>query len=141
MASMPMKRLAPALLACLVLAVSGCGSDDDSGGGSSSSGSSSGSSGSSSSSSGGGGAASSAVKDTIKNFAFDPDPVTVKAGGTITWTNEDSAAHNVMFDDKSVKSIENLNQGETGDVTFDKAGTYKYVCSYHSGMDGTVEVQ
>jgi plastocyanin len=119
------------LLACLALVAAGCGSDDGGGGGSSSS----------SSSSGGGGAASSSVKDTIKNFAFDPDPAKVKAGGTITWTNEDSAAHNVVFDDKSVKSIKNLDQGQSGKVTFDKAGTYSYVCTYHSGMKGSVTVE
>jgi plastocyanin len=134
------KHLALALSACLMLVVGGCGSSDDGGGGSSSSSSGSSSS-SSSSSSGGGGAASSSAKDTIKNFAFDPDPVTVKAGGTITWTNEDSAAHNVVFDDKSVKSIKNLDQGQSGKVTFDKAGTYSYVCTYHSGMKGSVTVE
>ena len=133
-----MKRTVLALSACGILAVAGCGSsDDDSGGSSSGSGSGS----SSSSGGGGGGAASSSVKDTIKNFAFEPDPVKVKAGGTITWTNEDSAAHNVIFDDKSVDSIDNLNQGQSGKVTFDKAGSYPYVCSYHSGMEGTVEVE
>jgi plastocyanin len=128
-------RAALALLASLLLALAGCGSSDDKGGGGSSSSSSS------SSSSGGGGAASASAEDTIKNFAFDPDPVTVKAGGTVTWTNQDSAAHNVVFDDKSVKSIQNLNNGQSGKVTFDKAGTYKYVCTYHSGMNGTVTVQ
>jgi plastocyanin len=128
------KRAALTLSACLLLSVAGCGSDDD--GGSSSSSSSK-----STPESGDGGAASSSVTDTIKNFAFDPDPVTVKAGGTVKWTNEDSAAHNVIFDDKSVKSIDNLDQGESGEVTFDKAGTFDYVCSYHSGMKGSVTVQ
>ena len=129
-----MTRAALTLFACILLAAGGCGSDDDSGGGGSPSAPSS-------SSGGGGGAASSSATATIKNFAFDPDPVRVKAGGTITWTNEDSAAHNVIFDDKSVKGIANLDQGESGKVTFDKAGSYPYVCSYHSGMDGTVEVE
>jgi plastocyanin len=129
------KHAALALFACLLLAVGGCGSDDETGGGGG------GSEPAASSPSADDAAASKSVKNTIKSFAYDPDPATVKAGGTITWTNEDSAAHNVIFDDKSVESIDNLDQGESGKVTFDKAGTYPYVCSYHSGMEGTVEVQ
>jgi plastocyanin len=130
------KHAALALFACLLLAVAGCGSDDEPEGGG---GSTAPEPATTSPSAADGGSAS--VKNTIKSFAYDPDPATVKAGGTITWTNEDSAAHNVIFEDKSVESIDNLDQGESGKVTFDKAGTYPYVCSYHSGMEGTVEVQ
>ena len=131
---MPTTRLIPVLLACLLLALAGCGSDDDGG-------SSSGSGETTAVPEESGGGASESVTNTIKNFAYDPDPAVVKAGGTIKWTNEDSAAHNVIFDDKSVKSIDNLDQGQSGEVTFEQPGTYPYVCSYHSGMEGTVEVQ
>lgn len=129
-----MKRALLVSVAFLVLA--GCGSSSSSGGGGSSSSSSS------SSSSGGSSSAPATANatDAIQNFAFQPDPVKVKVGGTVTWTNKDSTAHNVVFDDKSVKGIANLNQGQSGKVTFTKAGTFSYVCSYHSGMKGTVVV-
>ena len=119
-------------VACLALA--GCGS-------SSGSGDSSSSSSSSSSQPSASAPAKAKADDTIQNFSFAPDPVKVKAGGSVTWTNKDSAAHNVVFDDKSVKGIDNLNQGQSGQVSFPKAGTYSYVCTYHSGMKGSVTVQ
>jgi plastocyanin len=85
--------------------------------------------------------AGDAVKATIKDFTFAPKSVTVKAGGSVTWTNKDAANHNVSFDDKSVKGIGNLREGQDGKVTFAKAGSYAYVCTYHPGMEGTVVVK
>src|SRR6476620_3555620 len=43
--------------------------------------------------------AQSSAKVDISDFAYDPDPVTVKAGGTITWTNSDPAEHTATADD------------------------------------------
>ena len=88
-----------------------------------------------------GGAAAETAKATIKDFTFGPETVTVKAGGSVTWTNKDSANHNVAFDDKSVKGIGNLREGQNGKVSFAKAGTYAYVCTYHPGMEGKVIVK
>jgi plastocyanin len=131
-------KLAPILLCTALLAVAGCGGSDES---DSSSESTSTPAPATGSGGGGGGAATKSVTATIKDFNFEPKAATVAAGGTITWTNEDSANHNVVFDDKSVKGISNLRQDQSGEVTFDKAGSYDYVCSYHPGMEGTVEVQ
>jgi plastocyanin len=128
-------KLAPILLSALLLALAGCGGSDESDSGSSSS------STPAPATDSGGGSAAKAAKATIKDFTFDPETATVKAGGTITWTNEDSANHNVVFDDKSVKGIDNLRQNQSGEVTFDKAGSFSYVCSYHPGMKGTVTVE
>jgi plastocyanin len=76
----------------------------------------------------------------LKNFAFDPASITVKAGDTVTWTNQDSATHTVAADNGEFKSGD-LGNGATFSFTFAKAGTYPYHCSIHPNMKGTVVVQ
>jgi amicyanin len=75
----------------------------------------------------------------IKNFAFSPAAVTVKAGSTLVWTNDDSIQHDVTFDGGGIKSA-TLNHNDTFSHTFPTAGTYHYICSIHPFMHGTVIV-
>jgi len=82
----------------------------------------------------------SKVDITISGFKFDPDTVTVTIGTTVTWTNQDTTAHTVVADDGSWKS-DSLAKGATFSFTFDKAGTYTYICSIHPTMKGTVIVK
>ena len=77
---------------------------------------------------------------TIQNFAFSPATITVKAGQSITWTNEDSAGHSATADDNSWDTGV-LPQGQSKAITFAKAGTYTYHCSVHPNMKATVIVQ
>ncbi|MEA2125165.1 MAG: hypothetical protein QOI80_1947 [Solirubrobacteraceae bacterium] len=121
------------LLACAALAGCGSSSDDEKPAG--------GKAEPAASTPAGGGSAEKSATATIKDFTFTPDTVTVAAGGTVSWTNKDSANHNVVFDDKSVKGISNLRQDQSGKVTFAKAGSFSYVCGYHPGMKGTVTVE
>ena len=88
-------------------------------------------------SAGGGG---STVQVAMKNLKFDPATVTVKVGDTVTWTNEDSAQHDVIADNGEFKS-DLFGKGETFSFTFTKAGTYPYSCTVHAGMTGSVTVQ
>jgi plastocyanin len=118
------------------IAVTGCGSDD-----SSSTDKEKPASSTPADTGGGGGSAGKAATANIQDFTFTPETVTVAAGGTVTFTNKDSANHNVVFDDKSIKGISNLRQDQSGKVTFAKAGDFSYVCSYHPGMKGTVTVE
>ena len=90
---------------------------------------------------GDGAAAGGAESVAIVDFEFDPKDLTVEAGTEVEWTNEDSADHNVIFDGDTPADVDNLEQGQSGSVTFDEAGTFDYVCSYHPGMEGSVEVQ
>ena len=76
----------------------------------------------------------------IENFAFAAPSVTVKAGSTVTWTNDDATAHTVTANDGSFDSG-SLGKDGTYSFTFTKAGTYAYHCSFHSMMTGTVVVQ
>jgi plastocyanin len=75
----------------------------------------------------------------IANFAFDPTNAGVKVGASLTWTNTDSIAHTVTFDDGS-DSSGNISNSATFKRTFDKAGTFTYHCSIHPTMRGIVTV-
>jgi plastocyanin len=81
-------------------------------------------------------------KVTIQNFAFSPASITVKAGTTVTWTNNDSAAHTVTENDgkSGGPASGDVNPGSTYSFTFKTAGTYQYHCAIHPSMTGTVVV-
>lgn len=123
-----MRPLLPIAAAIAALAVAGCGSGTDSTPEPASTSTPAASS---------GGAAANAV--SIKGFAFNPADATVKVGQKITWTNEDSAEHNVVADDGTFKSPD-LGQGDSFEYTAKKAGTFSYVCTYHPQMKATLTV-
>lgn len=75
----------------------------------------------------------------IKDFAFGPVTLTVPVGATVTWTNEDEEPHTVFSTDNTFKSHA-LDTDEKFSFTFKKAGTYKYFCSVHPKMVGTIVV-
>ena len=74
----------------------------------------------------------------IENHAFNPGVLTIKAGDSVTWTNKDSVAHSVVFDDFESSS---LKKGDSFTHVFDTAGSFKYNCGPHPDMTGTIEVQ
>ena len=82
----------------------------------------------------------SEVSVEIKDFAFNPATLTIAAGTTVTWTNNDTTAHTVTAADGSFDSG-NLAPGDSFSFTFEDAGTFDYVCSYHPNMQGSVEVE
>ena len=68
---------------------------------------------------------------------FEPRTIQVSAGRRVLWRWTDSVVHNVVSDDfASSKALD----GGAYAVTFDRAGTYPYRCTLHTGMDGTVVV-
>jgi len=75
---------------------------------------------------------------SIENFAFSPDTLTVKAGTTVVWTNNDSTAHNIKIADFTSPKIA---AGETFEYKFDSPGTFDYSCGIHPSMTGTIIVQ
>jgi plastocyanin len=83
--------------------------------------------------------AGGAAAVNIKDFAFNPQTIQAKVGETITWTNQDSTAHTVTLDDKSVDSG-NIEANATYSHAFTQAGTFTYHCSIHQQMKGTVTV-
>lgn len=79
-------------------------------------------------------------KVAIENFAYTPATITVKKGTTVTWTNQDETKHDVNADGGTFKS-ELLAKGESFSFTFDEVGTFKYHCTPHPNMLGTVIVE
>ncbi len=80
---------------------------------------------------------------TIQNYTFNPTPLRIKKGTTVTWTNKDIAKHNVVVDDGQPAGGPNgplFGKGQTFSFTFNNAGTYSYHCSPHPYMKGAVEV-
>ena len=76
---------------------------------------------------------------TMAGRAFSPASVSVRAGGTITFSNNDDRAHTVTARDGSFESGL-LNAGGRWTRTFRTAGTFQYFCSIHTDMTGTVTV-
>jgi len=76
----------------------------------------------------------------IVNFLYDPDPVQVHVGDTVTFTNKDAAPHTATAEDKSWDSG-NLNQGDSWTLKAEKVGTFHYICTYHPTMAGTLIVK
>jgi plastocyanin len=82
--------------------------------------------------------ATSAVS-MAKSYRFDPKTIEIRAGQTVTWTNNDNFTHTVKVDGQDDHRV---GRGHSVSISFDKPGTYHYVCTLHSkDMHGTVIVQ
>jgi len=92
---------------------------------------------------------------SLEDNSFVNSTVTIRVGGTVTWTHNDGqASHTVTADDGSFDSNAGcsptvgplppsgdcMTQGETYSATFATAGTFSYHCKIHPGMTGTVNV-
>lgn len=76
----------------------------------------------------------------MKAYKFAHASLTVKPGATINIVNADAAPHNVVDENYGINSG-NVNANGSGTVKApDKAGAYKYVCTYHPGMEATLVV-
>ena len=76
----------------------------------------------------------------VKNFAFSPMSLTVKAGSTVTWKNLDAEPHTVV-DDAGLFHSSALDQNDTYKFRFDKPGVYQIFCGIHPHMKATITVQ
>lgn len=80
------------------------------------------------------------IRLNIKSFMFAPMTLNVKAGSTVTWTNEDQEPHTVVSETGLFKSGA-LDTADSFSFKFDTPGTYHYVCTIHPRMTGTVVVE
>jgi plastocyanin len=74
--------------------------------------------------------------------SFSPGSVTVARGGSVTWNNNTSFAHNVTFSSATGAPL-NIVGMTAGSATrtFNTAGAFPYSCTNHEGMAGVVNVQ
>lgn len=77
---------------------------------------------------------------TIQNFAFSPAEITISKGESVTWTNEDSAPHQIASD-TNVFSGNLIAKGQNYSFIFKDAGTFSYHCVIHPSMKGTIIVK
>ena len=134
---MPRRAVRLVLAAALVAGVAACSSDDDAQDDAEETVADTAAESGDESDAGGGGEPGDAV---IAGFAFDPDPIEVPSGTTITWTNNDSASHTVTGAGELEFDSGSIGTGETFTLTVDAAGEYAYVCTIHGQMAGTIVV-
>ena len=78
---------------------------------------------------------------------YDPSPLTVKTGTSVTWTNKDSTIHTVTSglpengDVGTLFDSSLINPGMTFVHVFDKQGTFDYSCTLHPFMHGQIIVK
>ena len=82
-------------------------------------------------------AGDAAVK--IDNFTFGPEQLTVKAGTTVTWVNDDDIPHTVVASGHAFRS-KALDTDDKFSFTFTAPGAYEYFCSLHPYMKAVVTV-
>ena len=85
-------------------------------------------------------AATSPATVKIDNFAFAPATLTVTAGTTVTWKNEDDSPHRISDKNGTYKSAA-LDTDETFSHTFAVPGDYAYICTIHPYMAGKIIVK
>jgi plastocyanin len=81
----------------------------------------------------------------MKNTAFTPANRAISIGTTLTWKNQDNFAHTVTSgtpgNPSGLFDSGNLGSGGSFSYTFNSAGSFKYFCSIHPAMTGTITVQ
>ncbi|MBV8373201.1 MAG: cupredoxin family copper-binding protein [Candidatus Eremiobacteraeota bacterium] len=75
----------------------------------------------------------------IKNFAYIPATLTVPAGTTVRFVNDDTEAHTVTATDRTFDSS-GLDTGNAWTHRFVAVGKFPYFCELHPYMHGTVVV-
>jgi plastocyanin len=78
---------------------------------------------------------------SIDNFTFNPTPLTVKAGTTVTWTNKDDIPHGIASSTNAFPKSRALDTDQSFSFTFTTPGTYQYFCYVHPHMVGTIVVE
>ena len=77
----------------------------------------------------------------IKDFAFNPQTLTVKSGEKVTWINRDEEPHTIVSVGKQFKKSTALDTDQEFTITAGAPGTYDYFCSVHPKMTGTIVVE
>src|SRR2546421_39633 len=80
-------------------------------------------------------------KIEIKDFAFNPQTLTVKSGEKVTWINRDDEPHTIVSVGKQFKKSTALDTDQEFTITVGAPGTYDYFCSVHPKMTGTIVVE
>lgn len=81
----------------------------------------------------------------VKTFIYRPDPLTIEAGTTVTFTNYDEILHTVTAGERGALSglfdTDIDGAGSTFRFTFRERGTFRYFCKIHNGMEAEIIVR
>jgi plastocyanin len=77
---------------------------------------------------------------TLTTNGFGPNPLTVSAGTTISWLNDDNTAHTSAADGRQWDSG-TIAPGGRFNFAFASPGRFTYHCQIHPNMVGTIVVQ
>lgn len=77
---------------------------------------------------------------TMEGMKFQPEVLTVAPGDIVIWVNKDLVSHTATskpgsFDSKLIAPDESWR------LTVRKKGVFKYICTYHPLMKGTLRVK
>ena len=75
----------------------------------------------------------------IASFSFG-DPITVRVGTTVRWTNGDGASHTITVTSGGEDDSGNLSQGSTFEMTFNEPGIVEYMCTIHPNMRSAIRL-
>jgi plastocyanin len=87
--------------------------------------------------------AQTARLEMTDGLRFTPNVVQAKVGSlALTVENSGSIPHNLVFDDASLGKTDTVKGHATATLTvpLTKAGTFRFTCTFHSGMDGQIVV-
>jgi plastocyanin len=76
----------------------------------------------------------------MRNNAYTPESLTIPAGTTVRWVNDDGDVHTVSQGGGSLESGL-LFSHDGWNYTFNDPGTYEYYCLPHPYMRGTITVE
>ncbi len=81
----------------------------------------------------------------IRDGSYSPAHIEVPLGTAVTWTNQDTVPHGVIFAPLVITRVDTwqsrtLYPGDSFSYTFTSRGTFVYHCSEHPDMTGTVTV-
>ncbi len=78
----------------------------------------------------------------IRDIKFNPGSVTIRRGSTVTWRFQDETTkHNVISRGAKRFKSSSVRGSGTYQVRFTKPGVYRYICSLHIGMKGSITVK
>ena len=141
-----MKQLLALICAALALGLvaAGCGGDDDdSGSGDGGGAATTEQPATTDKQASGGGAAGKQVAVEIVDIDYDPKEATVPKGAIVTWTNTGDLPHTVTKESGPGPEFDSgtLQPGDTYEETFTTPGEIGYLCTIHSGQNGSLTVQ
>lgn len=78
----------------------------------------------------------------VSGMSYAPADATIKVGETVTWKFSDKVPHNVQGIGDKAMGLNSpiIDKGEWS-YTFTQPGTYRYLCTLHPDMRGSITVK